>query len=279
MFNTYMKWRQPLIFGATVALAVLLLAACSEDSSNLGKYFRGRTLHLNVVSIQGVPEIRYATIDPQQNVRHWRIVASGDGQELVLVRLRVENHTAISAIVNVDAQAAELRDFLRGTYFPVDLSSRLFQDLRGLSPVTVRVSQGQCFDPKQMYISQDTTVDWVNDDSVVQYVRLDPNGGQPTPINPGESYSHTFSEPGDVEYQCASEDLSGDGPDYQAARIVVESANGQNLVEEQSMEFVNGSFELQKGFGIEGWMVFEAPEGTEFRELKWRAGDSITIEF
>ena len=270
---------QPLIFGVTVALSVLILAACSGDSSNLGVYFQGRTLHINVLSIERVPELRYATVDPQQVVRHWRMVTSGDGQELVLVRLRVENHTAINAIVNVDVQAAELRDFLRGTYFPVDLNSRLHQDLRGQSPVTVRVSEGQCFDPNQMYISQDTTVDWVNEDSVVQFVNLDPNDDRPTPINPGESYSHTFSGPGNVGYQCGAEDLSGDGPDYKAARIVIESADSQSVVEERLMEFINGSFELQKGFGIEGWMVFEAPEGTEFRELRWRAGDSITIEF
>jgi hypothetical protein len=31
--------------------------------------------------------------------------------------------------------------------------------------------------------------------------------------------------------------------------------------------------------GIDGWMVFEAPKGTKFRDFRWRAGDSITITF
>ena len=274
-----MMWRQRLILWATVVVAVLTLAACSDNSSNLGKYFAGRTLHLNVVSIERVPELRYATIDPQEVVRHWRMVASGDGSELVLVRIKIENHTAISAIVNVDVQAAELRDFIRGTYFPVDLASLIHQDLRDQSLVTVRVDQGQCYDPQQMYISQGTIVNWVNEDSVVNYVRLDPSDEEPPSIDPGESYSHTFSETGTVDYQCGAGDLSDDGLTYQQAKIVVEDTQGQPPVESRSILFINGSFELQKNMGIEGWMVFEAPEGTEFRELRWRAGDSITIEF
>jgi len=275
-----MMRRQRLILWATVVVAVLTLAACSDNSSNLGRYVAGRTLHLNVVSIERVPELRYATIDPQEVVRHWRIVASGEGSELVLLRLKVANHTAISAILTVDVQAAELRDFIRGTYFPVDLASRIFQDLRDQSLVTVRVNQGQCFDPHQMYISQGTTVNWVNEDSVVNYVRLDPRDEEPTSIDPGGSYSHTFSETETVDYQCAAGDLSGDGLSYQQAKVVVEGANQQPLAEERPMtEFINGPFELQKGFEIEGLMVFEAPEGTDFREFRWRAGDFITIEF
>ena len=269
--------RQPLIFYATLAFAVLALVACSDDSSSLGQYFRGRTLHLNVVEIERVPEFRYATIH-QEVVRRWRMVASGDDLELVLVRLRVENHTAISAIVNVDAQAAELRDFIRGSYFPVDLGSRIYQDLRDQSQVRVRVSQGQC-DPNQMYISQGTTVNWANEDSVVQFVKLAPGDEEPISIDAGESYPHTFSEPGRVDYQCASGDSSGDAPAYQQARLAVEESSSQPPAQEREMVFINGPFELEKGTGIEGWMVFEAPVGTEFRQLRWRAGDSITIDF
>ena len=47
----------------------------------------------------------------------------------------------------------------------------------------------------------------------------------------------------------------------------------------ESKGFIRGPVELEKGMGIEGWMVFEAPKGTEFREFKWRAGDSLTITF
>ena len=43
--------------------------------------------------------------------------------------------------------------------------------------------------------------------------------------------------------------------------------------------FLAGSVEMPQGTRIDGWMVFEAPEGTEFSELQWRAADSIRISF
>ena len=46
--------------------------------------------------------------------------------------------------------------------------------------------------------------------------------------------------------------------------------------------FVDGTseaFELRKGFGVDGWLVFEAPVGTKFYEFRWRAGDSLSIGF
>lgn len=267
-----------IVWFGVVAVAIALVA-CSGSSSNLGKYFIGRTLHLSVLTIERVPELRYATIDPEQVVRHWRIVPSGDELELILLRLKVENHTAISAIVDVDTQAAELRDFIRGTYFPVDLTNRLYQDIRDQPQVTVRMSQGQCFDPNRMYVSPGTTISWVNEGSEVHYVRLDPTSEGPASVNPGETYSHTFGEPGTIEYECGATGLSGTEPAYQTAQIIVEASDGEEAVEERSMVFIDGSFELLKDMGIDGWMVFEAPEGTKFRGIRWRAGDSITIDF
>ena len=43
--------------------------------------------------------------------------------------------------------------------------------------------------------------------------------------------------------------------------------------------FLAGSVEMPQGTRIDGWMVFEAPEGTEFSELLWRAADSVRISF
>ena len=43
--------------------------------------------------------------------------------------------------------------------------------------------------------------------------------------------------------------------------------------------FLVGSFKLDRGFSVDGWIVFEIPIGTEFRVLRWRAGDSLTIPF
>ena len=271
---TELKSRKRLFFLAAAMVAFLALAACSDSYSNLNKFYQGRTLHINVVKIERVPEVRYATIDPEQVIRHWRIVPSALGMELVLVRMKVENHTAINAVVDVDQQAAELRDFIQGSYFPINLSERIYQDLRNQAEVSVRMSLGQCFDPNQMYISQGTRVGWVNEGSVVHYVDLDGDGQNLAPINPGETFFSEFSTPGEVAYQC-----SADGTGGQGAQVVVEADDGGKPVDERSMVFIDGSFELARDMGIDGWVIFEAPEGTKFRDLRWRAGDSITITF
>jgi hypothetical protein len=101
-----------------ILLFLMVSAACSEASPSFGKYFRGRTLDLNVVSLERVTVLRYSLIDSERVVRHYQIVPSSEELELVLLRLKVENHTATSAIVNIDGRAAELRDFFAGNLSP-----------------------------------------------------------------------------------------------------------------------------------------------------------------
>ena len=91
---------------------------------------------------------------------------------------------------------------------------------------------------------------------------------------PGQSLSHTFSEPGDFPYHCSDEK----GTNW-PAEVSVMSPGDDVEVAPQSVQFLEGSFELLQGHGLEGYLVFEAPAGTEFRDLRWRTGDSITIRF
>jgi len=63
--------KRTLILAATL-LAVLAFAACSDNLTGFNKYFSGRTLTINVVEIDR---------------------PSAPGLELVLVRMKVENHT------------------------------------------------------------------------------------------------------------------------------------------------------------------------------------------
>jgi hypothetical protein len=174
-------------------LCLLVSVSCSEASPAFGKYYRGKTLDLNIVTLERVPELRYSTIDTDRVTHHYRIAPSSEDLELVLVRLKVENHTATSAIVNIDGQAAELRDFLRGTFRPVNVNDR------------------------------------------VEAVSA--------PENPGTERTLVFL--------------------------------WNRTLEDGTSE----AFELKKDFGLDGWMVFEAPRGSKFRELRWRAGDSLTIDF
>lgn len=174
-------------------LLVLASAACSEASPAFGKYYRGRTLDLSIVSLERVPVLLYATVDANQMTHHYQVEPSSDDLELILLRLKVENHTATSAIVNIDSQAADLRDFLRGSYRPINVNDRVEE-----------VS---------------------------------------APENPGQERSMVFL------WNRTFEDGTSE------------------------------AFELKKDFGLDGWMIFEAPKDSKFRELRWRAGDSLTIDF
>jgi len=93
-------------------------------------------------------------------------------------------------------------------------------------------------------------------------------------IAPSESSSHTFGQAGAFDYNCGT---TGSPPET-AQLLVVDKSSGSG-VRERPLLFLEGPFELLKGFGIDGWMVFEVPEGTEFRDMRWRAGDSITVSF
>ena len=196
-FQTLAQQRQMVLWGL-ILIAALGIAACSETSPSIGQYYQGRTLTVSVSTIERLPELRYTVVVDQQEPRHVRLLPSEDGLELVVVRLKVQNHTATSAIFNMDRQGAELRDFLSNKYFPIDVGVRA-QD------------------------SSDPPIPGSRSSTILE---LQPDG--------------TFAT---------------------------------------SKGFLTGPFELLRGMGIDGWIIFEAPEGTKFREFKWRAGDSLTISF
>ena len=187
-----------------LALALLTAAACAEVSPAVGKFYVGRTLHVSVAAMERAPELVYmlpATGDATP--RHYRLTPLEPEQEFVLLRVKVQNHRATSAIVSIDEKAVELRDFFQGKYFPVNVNDRAEE-----TDAPERVDQlrtGRC------------------------------------PIQ----------QPNDLCFLW-------------------------------NASFTDGSdraFDLQKGFGIDGWMIFEVPQDTEIRELRWRAGDSLSIEF
>ena len=179
--------RQILLLPLVLALT-LSFAACSDVSPAFGNYYKGRVLHLNVVTLDRAPELLY-----MHGNKHFRIGPSDENLELVLINVKVENHTATSAIVNIDSQSAEIRDFFRGKYFPINPNERAEE------------------------------VD--------------------APANPADERSLVF------------------------------------LWNPTLLDGTSEAFELEKGTGIDGWMVFEAPKDTKFREFRWRAGDTLSIDF
>jgi hypothetical protein len=188
----------PLVLALSLALTISF-AACSDVSPAFGQYYKGRTLHLSVVKLERAPELLYLS-----GTKHYRIRPATADLELVLLRVKVENHTATSAIVNIDSQAAELRDFFRGKYFPIDVNDRTEEVNAPINPTDERCAR--------------------------------------SPLYPGEDACFVFLW-----------NVSVDG--------------------------ISKAFELQKGHGIDGLMIFEAPKDTKFREFRWRAGDSLSIDF
>ncbi len=246
-------------------------------ADTFGRYFRGETLHLSVAGLERVPELRYSTIDPSEVVRRWSLRPSVPGNELVLLWLKVENHTADSATFDIDGAAAELRATDGASYRPVPVSEIAWRDFRGDSQALVRIDEGQCFDGARALVDVGTTILWQNEAGSGQYLDFEDESiavgpGGRVELNPGGSISYEFSEPGVYSYAC-----SGSRPAEWPAEIWVAHSGEQGSGTDRSVLFLEGGLELQKGYGLDGYLVFEAPVGKEFDELAWRAGDAITI--
>ena len=201
--HSLFKISRSIFLVSVISLAVIALAGCEDVSPAIGKYYTGRILHLNVFAMERVPELLYSREDNEQDTTYYRLAPSEPELELVMLRIKVENHKATSAIVSIDERAAELRDFFQGKYSPIDAGER------------------------------------------VEEVEL-----------PAGSESDRAS-------RCPPENPSD--------LCFLWNAN--------SGEGAGQAFDLKKGFGIEGWMIFEVPKDQKIREIRWRAGDSLSIQF
>ncbi|GIS95058.1 MAG: hypothetical protein CM1200mP22_22950 [Dehalococcoidia bacterium] len=124
-------WRIGLTSKRSLFLLFLILVttsvvACSNTSSSLGQYHEGRILLLNVLEMDTVDELRYSTIDPTDVIRNWRIKPASDKNELLLMRLKVENHVAVNAVFVADEQAAVIGDFFQNDYRPLSVTDSVY---------------------------------------------------------------------------------------------------------------------------------------------------------
>jgi len=268
-----------LLFWLALILAPFLLAACSETSASLGQYHEGRILMLNVVRIDTTDELLYSTIDPSDVVHTWRMQPSEEGMELVLMRIKVENHIAVNAVFEANEQAAILRDYFENDYRPLSVAGSIYLDRRGQAEASVSVEGGKCTDHPRLVINAGTNVQWNNDGDTSSAIQFGPGvlpgfGDELVEIAPGASVSHRFDQTGTFQYEC-----SGGEGQAQQAEVVVEDASSIRGKKENNILFLEGPFQLTKDTGVDGWMIFEAPKDTKFRDLRWRAGDSITVRF
>ena len=248
-----------------------------EPVTNFGRYFRGRTLHVSVVSLERIPELRYSTVDANEVIRRWTLLPSDPGNQLVLVRLKVENHTVDSTSVDIDGSAAELRDLAETTYQPVSIADTVWHDFHGESEALVRLDRGECFDGARALIELGTTVRWQSEADTAQYLAFEDTSVAVGPdgraeIAPGDSVSHTFHQAGMYQYACGNHY----GAEISAEVQVMPDAD-RNDVAMRSVLFLSGRNELPKGHGLDGYLVFEVPAGTGLQALRWLAGDTITI--
>lgn len=181
------------LFFAILSGLLLVAVACTNVSPAIGRYYEGRTLTVSVQEEKRGSELLYTFVDSEQVRQHYRISVSSDELELVMFRISVGNHKATSAIVNIDEQSAQLLDFARGKYFPINV-----------------------FDAAEEVGAPENPAD--------------------------ESY---------LEFLWNATQADG----------------------------TSQAFDLKQDFSVNGWMLFEVPKGTRFRELRWRAGDSLTISF
>ena len=161
-------------------------------------WFKGKILHVNIAAMDRLPELRYSSVNQSGKVAHLRIAPSKDTMELVVFRVRVQNHTATSVVFTVDKESAQLGDFNSERYFPLNMGER-------------------------------------------------------------------------------AEEVTGPPGPKSESRKVLELKPDGTLRPKRG--FIRGPIELQRGTGLDGWIVFEAPKEARFRAFRWLAGDSITIPF
>ncbi|HLZ46554.1 MAG TPA: cupredoxin family copper-binding protein [Gemmatimonadales bacterium] len=69
-------------------------------------------------------------------------------------------------------------------------------------PVTAVEMRTVSFNPKRIQIAAGTTVTWTNNDPLVHTVTADDGSWDSGPIEPGKSWSHTFTQPGEYALHC-----------------------------------------------------------------------------
>ena len=244
----------------------------------LGQDKEVHTLQLSVASIERVPELRYSTIDPMGIVRWWSLTPSAEGMELLLVGTRVENHTQATVRIDVGGTAAELRDSPGEVYRPISISDAVWRDFRGEPSAIVMIEEGQCYDGARALVTAGSTVKWQKESEEVHFVAfadcsalLGPD--QRSRIPCGKTITHTFVEPGSYQYTCSTSGM----PLWLSESRVEEFSDDRETYLERSTRFLYGPFDLAEGYGVAGYLVLEAPKGTDFVEMRWLAGDSIAF--
>lgn len=91
---------------------------------------------------------------------------------------------------------------------------------------TLVVMQGSQFQPTTLNVRVGDTVTWRNDDAVAHTVTSDAGSELDSPmLEPGETWTHTFTRAGAFEYHCTPHSAKGSDGEYSGmtGRVVVEA--------------------------------------------------------
>ncbi len=76
--------------------------------------------------------------------------------------------------------------------------------------------------------------------------------------------------------------MTDDGRSFRPMNVLTESkpiATLDNSLRQSEFVGLWRSVSINSGENLNGWMVFEVPRGSEFREFRWAASDTITARF
>lgn len=202
---------------ARSALQDMLSSECGQPETTptpkaIGKYFKGHTLHVSIADLARSDELRWtASYRNDLDEPLYKLETASDENELVLLRVKVENHTADSVTINIDDRSAEVHDALQGRYSPIDVGERA--------------------------VPADATGD--------------PSYRCNIPVNP------------DSPIDCVK---------------FLWNTSHETITPSGTVKIVQRAQVLLKGTGLDGWMVFEVPKGTNLCSFRWFASDTITID-
>jgi plastocyanin len=69
-------------------------------------------------------------------------------------------------------------------------------------PVTTAEMRTMTFAPNRLEVAAGTTIRWTNNDQLVHTVTGDDGSWDSGPIEPGQTWSHTFAQPGEYAFHC-----------------------------------------------------------------------------
>lgn len=72
----------------------------------------------------------------------------------------------------------------------------------GTGPVSKAEIKTMTFGPQRIEIAAGTTVTWTNNDPLVHTITADDKSWDSGPIEPGKTWSHTFTQPGEYAFHC-----------------------------------------------------------------------------